>query len=162
MANIIDIYTDGHVHTSLCHHATGTMEDYVAAAIQKGLKHIVFLEHLEIGIQYFESTWLSEEDFSQYCQEGIRLKEKSSAATIVCGMRGQQAAIERLVHQAAQAAAAIPHSRIPKPLDAGNATTFSSAAAVSSSASSSPAWPRSWTRSPKAMALCSTTPSSST
>ena len=47
--SLIDLRTDGHVHTSLCNHASGTMEEYVKAAIGKGLEAIVFLEHLETG-----------------------------------------------------------------------------------------------------------------
>ena len=37
---------DYHVHTSLCNHATGTMEAYVQAAIDKNLSTICFLDHL--------------------------------------------------------------------------------------------------------------------
>jgi len=37
---------DYHVHTSLCNHATGTMEQYVQAAVAKGLAAICFLDHL--------------------------------------------------------------------------------------------------------------------
>jgi len=37
---------DYHVHTSLCNHATGTMEAYVRAAVAKGLTTICFLDHL--------------------------------------------------------------------------------------------------------------------
>ncbi len=37
---------DYHVHTSLCNHATGTMEQYVRAAVAKGLGTICFLDHL--------------------------------------------------------------------------------------------------------------------
>ena len=37
---------DYHVHTSLCNHASGTMEQYVQAAVAKGLDTICFLDHL--------------------------------------------------------------------------------------------------------------------
>ena len=37
---------DYHVHTSLCNHATGSMEEYVRAAVGKGLETICFLDHL--------------------------------------------------------------------------------------------------------------------
>ena len=37
---------DYHVHTSLCNHATGTMEEYVQAAAAKGLDTLCFLDHL--------------------------------------------------------------------------------------------------------------------
>lgn len=72
----IDLKTDGHVHTSLCHHASGSMEDYVQVAIARGLERIFFLEHLEVGIDYFECTWLTREDFAGYFREGQRLRNK--------------------------------------------------------------------------------------
>ncbi|MCK4838012.1 MAG: histidinol-phosphatase [Desulfobulbaceae bacterium] len=74
--NKIDLKIDGHVHTSMCHHASGSMEDYVLAAIDRGLERLFFLEHLEVGINYFECTWLSRQDFDNYFQEGLRLREK--------------------------------------------------------------------------------------
>jgi histidinol-phosphatase (PHP family) len=37
---------DYHVHTSLCNHAYGSMEQYVHAAMAKGLTTICFLDHL--------------------------------------------------------------------------------------------------------------------
>lgn len=52
------------------------MEEYVRAALACGLEEIIFLEHLEKGISYFESTWLSEEDFSRYQVEGKRLQQR--------------------------------------------------------------------------------------
>ncbi len=73
---MIDTTIDGHVHTKLCHHARGEMEDYVQAAIKRGLEKLIFLEHLEVGIIYFESTWLTEDDFIYYHEEGRRLQEK--------------------------------------------------------------------------------------
>lgn len=73
---LIDTSVDGHVHTKLCHHARGEMEEYVQAAVQKGLRKIIFLEHLEVGIDYFESTWLTEDDFNFYHDEGKSLQAK--------------------------------------------------------------------------------------
>ncbi len=73
---LIDSGTDGHMHTSLCNHAQGSMEEYAEAALARGLRRIFFLEHLEVGIRYFETTWLSEADFSFYFEEGARLREK--------------------------------------------------------------------------------------
>ena len=74
--SLIDISIDGHVHTKLCNHAQGEMEEYVQAAIKQGLRKLIFLEHLEVGIDYFESTWLTEDDFAYYQTEGKRLQEK--------------------------------------------------------------------------------------
>lgn len=75
-ALFIDTRCDGHVHTRFCHHAKGEMEDYVLAAISKGLAEICFLEHMEAGISYHESTWLTEDDFDLYFQEGKRLRRQ--------------------------------------------------------------------------------------
>ncbi|MBW2467526.1 MAG: histidinol-phosphatase [Deltaproteobacteria bacterium] len=73
---LIDTSIDGHVHTKLCNHAGGEMEEYVLAAIERGLRKLIFLEHLEVGINYFESTWLTEDDFVYYHTEGKRLQDK--------------------------------------------------------------------------------------
>jgi len=72
---MIDTTVDNHIHTRLCHHARGEMEEYVLSAINKGLRKIFFLEHLEVGIDYFESTWLTDDDFAYYHAEGKRLRE---------------------------------------------------------------------------------------
>lgn len=73
---LINIHEDGHVHTRLCNHATGEMEEYVEQAVQKGLARIVFLEHLETGIDYYPPSWLGDEEFTYYFQEGARLQER--------------------------------------------------------------------------------------
>ncbi|MEJ2689941.1 MAG: histidinol-phosphatase HisJ family protein [Deltaproteobacteria bacterium] len=78
---------DGHVHTALCRHASGTMEQYVESAMAKGLAGIVFLEHLECGINYFERVWLTEEDFVEFRWEAEKLKEKyAGRIEVLCGV----------------------------------------------------------------------------
>lgn len=72
-APAIDTSCDGHIHTRFCHHASGEMEDYVRSAITRGLRKIVFLEHMEVGVSYMEATWLTESDFDVYFSEGERL-----------------------------------------------------------------------------------------
>ncbi len=67
-------HSDSHVHTTLCAHAVGSMEEYVLAAIARGLEELVFLEHMEEGIDSPRKTWLSEEDFDLYFAEGQRLQ----------------------------------------------------------------------------------------
>ncbi len=62
----------------------GTMEDYVLAAINRGLRQLVFLEHMESGIEYFDTTWLSESDFDDFFKEGERLREKYHNALEIC------------------------------------------------------------------------------
>jgi histidinol-phosphatase (PHP family) len=75
MSPLIDTQFDGHVHTRLCNHAEGEMEDYVRAAIERGLRTMCFLEHLETEINYQPSCWLEDETFVEYFAEGARLKE---------------------------------------------------------------------------------------
>lgn len=72
----VDILSDTHIHTSLCRHASGTMAEYVLSAIDRGLRRLVFLEHLEEGINTAFRTWLTEEDFDDYFEEGLRLQKR--------------------------------------------------------------------------------------
>ena len=72
----VDLLSDTHIHTSLCRHAVGTMEEYVLSAIDRGLTRLVFLEHLEEGINASFRTWLTEEDFDVYFEEGRRLQQR--------------------------------------------------------------------------------------
>lgn len=72
---LTDHLLDSHIHTYLCGHAIGAMEEYVQAALRKGLKKIIFLEHMEEGISSLQGkTWLSEDDFDDYFFEGQRLR----------------------------------------------------------------------------------------
>jgi histidinol-phosphatase (PHP family) len=52
------------------------MEEYVLAAIGHGLKEIIFLEHMEEGIESERVTWLSDADFQSYFNEGERLQRR--------------------------------------------------------------------------------------
>ncbi|MCK5515564.1 MAG: histidinol-phosphatase [Desulfobulbaceae bacterium] len=72
----IDISDDHHIHTRFCNHAQGEMEEYVLAAIRKGLRSMTFLEHLECSIRYDHRTWLTPELFTEYFQEGKRLQKQ--------------------------------------------------------------------------------------
>ena len=74
----VNLRTDSHVHTRLCNHASGELEDYVRTAIDKKLNTLIFLEHLEADISYFERTWLTDTDFDYYFEEGNRLRAKYS------------------------------------------------------------------------------------
>jgi histidinol-phosphatase (PHP family) len=52
------------------------MEEYVLAAIKAGMREICFLEHMEEGIDSHRTTWLTENDFTFYFNEGEKLKKK--------------------------------------------------------------------------------------
>ena len=75
MIPLIDTSFDGHVHTKLCHHAVGEMEEYVQQGIRCGLRTLCFMEHLETDIAYQPPCWLEDEDFDAYFSEGQRLKQ---------------------------------------------------------------------------------------
>lgn len=72
----IDKQSDFHIHTRFCNHASGEMEEYVQHAIEKGLRQITFLEHMEEGIRAERRIWLTESDFTAYFAEGRRLQKK--------------------------------------------------------------------------------------
>ncbi|MCI5226024.1 MAG: histidinol-phosphatase HisJ family protein [Candidatus Electrothrix sp. AX2] len=73
---LLDITGDHHVHTRFCNHATGEMEEYVLAAIGKGLQSLTFLEHLECGLCYTPHIWLTAEVFQEYFAQGEQLREQ--------------------------------------------------------------------------------------
>jgi len=56
----------------------------VQHAIAAGLREIVFLEHMEAGVDYFETTWLTEADFDRYFKEGEKLQKKHRQVIRVC------------------------------------------------------------------------------
>jgi histidinol-phosphatase (PHP family) len=66
---------DLHLHTPLCNHAAGGMEEYVSAGIEAGLVEVGFLEHLELGVTAERRTWMALEDFPIYWAEGRRLRQ---------------------------------------------------------------------------------------
>lgn len=72
----LDLSGDHHIHTKLCNHASGEMEEYVQAAVRKGLQSMTFLEHLECGLLYDHQIWLPPELFVEYFEEGERLRRK--------------------------------------------------------------------------------------
>ena len=75
-----DPLVDSHIHTRLCGHAIGEMEEYVRVAVRNKLKKIIFLEHMEEGIHPFQGkTWLTEDDFDSYFFEGERLRSAYSS-----------------------------------------------------------------------------------
>lgn len=74
---------DLHIHTPYCNHAVGVMEDYVRAALARGLLEIGFLEHVEAGIQYHHRTWLTPDLLETYWEEGQALRRKYQDRIVV-------------------------------------------------------------------------------
>lgn len=70
---------DLHIHTPYCKHAVGSMEDYVVAAIKRGMEEIGFLAHAEAGIDSKEDPrilWLEDGDYQTYWEDGSELKAR--------------------------------------------------------------------------------------
>ena len=67
---------DFHIHTKYCNHAIGEMSEYVESAISRGLEEMGFLEHYEVGINYYRKNWLSDEELTIYYEEGLKLREQ--------------------------------------------------------------------------------------
>ncbi len=91
----VDRLTDHHIHTFLCNHAVGTMEEYVVSGFKKGLNKIIFLEHMEEGVSSLKKTWLTDDEFDIYFAEGKRLQEKYSKDIAIglgveCGYNPEQ------------------------------------------------------------------------
>jgi histidinol-phosphatase (PHP family) len=66
---------DYHVHTALCGHAEGKMEEYVLSAISNGLKEICFLDHLTTR-PYDRKISMTVAEVPVYYKEARRLQEK--------------------------------------------------------------------------------------
>lgn len=67
-----------HSHTTRCHHATGTEEEYVRNAIARGLKIFGFSDHTP---QYFPGSYYSRirmlpEELTDYCETIRQLRRK--------------------------------------------------------------------------------------
>jgi len=67
-----------HTHTVLCHHATGTPEEYIQNALEHGIRYMGFSEHLPFRFpDGSESDYrVSTEEGKDYCVEICKLKEQ--------------------------------------------------------------------------------------
>lgn len=79
---------DYHIHSKLCRHAEGDLEEYVKSAIQKGLIEIGFCEHFpqeflieDLPEEYhylipIETYAMTMEEFPDYIKQVLRLKKE--------------------------------------------------------------------------------------
>ena len=66
-----------HTHTALCHHATGTNEEYVLAAIEAGFDEIGFADHSPWNFRNFVSgIRMTKEELPAYCESIKALRKK--------------------------------------------------------------------------------------
>ncbi|SHF24993.1 histidinol-phosphate phosphatase [Desulfofundulus australicus DSM 11792] len=81
---------DLHLHTGRCGHAGGTMEEYVAAARQRGLGHIGFADHLPMywlpPARRDPGLAMAEEELPGYIEAVQRLGRENPGLTISLGI----------------------------------------------------------------------------
>lgn len=74
------ITTDYHTHHARCGHATGSIEDYIKAALQKGLTEIGISDHCPIywkeGDDPIPTVAMAKSELEGYVQEILTLKDK--------------------------------------------------------------------------------------
>jgi histidinol-phosphatase (PHP family) len=58
-----------HVHTYLCDHATGSIDDYINAAIERGLKEIGFSDHAPVLLKFRKGISMEPEEVDFYLDE---------------------------------------------------------------------------------------------
>lgn len=57
---------DYHTHTPLCHHATGTPEEYVESAVRAGLTEYGIADHAPVGKTYFDEWRMLYDNLPDY------------------------------------------------------------------------------------------------
>ena len=77
---------DYHVHTALCGHAVGELEDYVTVAIQKGLAELGFNDHAPVFNSLDPELTMAPDQLSEYVEQVRMLQEKHRRPRIKLGM----------------------------------------------------------------------------
>lgn len=67
---------DYHVHTSLCKHAVGTMEEYVVAAIENGITEICFTDHIPLPNDFDIEHRMAAREMDTYLEQIAKLNLK--------------------------------------------------------------------------------------
>ncbi len=65
-----------HNHTILCGHASGEMDEYIAKAIENGMKEFGFSDHAPVPLHIREGISMSPEDVPGYISSILGMKEK--------------------------------------------------------------------------------------
>ena len=96
--------TDYHLHTPLCHHATGSPSDYARVAVEKGLEEIGFSDHNPMPA-LFDDWRMLIDDLPRYLDWVQEAREAFPQLPIRLGLEcdfipGQEAWIEKLAGMA--------------------------------------------------------------
>lgn len=68
------ILPDYHIHTTLCNHAYGTMEEYVVKAMERGITEMGFAEHMPVMPE--SHLCISYDDLPYYIERVLALRDK--------------------------------------------------------------------------------------
>ncbi|MDW7728582.1 MAG: histidinol-phosphatase HisJ family protein [Dethiobacteria bacterium] len=98
---------DYHLHTSRCCHAIGTLEEYLAEAMEKGLKEIGFADHFPLGLLDYTPrapVTMNPGELEEYIDEVEALKSSTTAIKIKLGIEvdylpGTEEKLEQLLKQ---------------------------------------------------------------
>ncbi len=77
---------DYHIHTKLCKHAYGEMEEYVEAAIEKGFDEICFTDHIPFPDNFDISHRMDPEDIEPYLEWIDDCRSKYPEISILKGL----------------------------------------------------------------------------
>jgi histidinol-phosphatase (PHP family) len=96
--------SDYHLHTPLCHHATGAPAEYAAAALAKGITEIGFSDHNPMSA-HFDDWRMGIDELPRYLDWVQEARERHPACVIRLGLEcdyiaGQEGWIEKLAGMA--------------------------------------------------------------
>jgi len=77
---------DYHIHTALCKHASGTMEEYVQQAIKIGLGEMAFTDHIPLPYGFDTAHRMLPGEIDSYLNEIERLRSAYPNIKILCGI----------------------------------------------------------------------------
>jgi len=77
---------DYHIHTSLCKHAEGEMEQYVEAAIAKGITEICFTDHIPMPNNFDPEHRMDMDQMDVYIQQIDYCRSKYKKINILMGI----------------------------------------------------------------------------
>lgn len=79
-------YADYHVHTKLCKHAVGEVEEYLRHAEEIGLAEIGFADHCPWPEGYDEESRMFVDQYDEYRRQILELKASSKQVTVRYGV----------------------------------------------------------------------------
>lgn len=77
---------DYHIHTKLCKHATGSMEEYVQQALQSGCCEIAFTDHIPLPQDFDLAHRMHKSELDGYFKKIKRLRVAYPQLKILCGI----------------------------------------------------------------------------